>query len=174
MIYFINSEKTKPMKAMIPFPLAALGLLLFAHCSPDNQEGDKPASTDKLAVVLSVSATGSDRNYTFEVELKSPDTGCDQYANWWEVLTEDGQLLYRRILAHSHVNEQPFKRSGGSANALADQVLIIRGHMHPGGYGSGKIAMKGSVKTGFKVYDMPEGFAADMEKQSPQPTGCAF
>lgn len=162
------------MKAMIPISFLTLGAFLLFNCSPDNQEPGKPADTGKFAVVRSVSVSGTARNYTFNVEVKSPDTGCDQYANWWEVLTEDGKLIYRRILAHSHVNEQPFKRTGGSINASEDQILIIRAHMHPGGYGSGRIAMKGSVKTGFKVFDMPEGFAAGVEKEAPQPTGCAF
>ncbi len=162
------------MKTMIHFMFIIFGLLFSFQCSPDKKDTDKPEVSDKYAVVRSVSVTGTPRNYTFTVELKSPDAGCDQYANWWEVLSEDGKLVYRRILAHSHVNEQPFKRSGAGVNALEDQVLIIRAHMHPQGYGSGKIAMKGSVKTGFKVFDIPEGFAADVEKQAPLPTGCAF
>ncbi len=162
------------MKTMTHLLLIILGLFSSLQCSSNKQGPDNAPDTSKYAVVLSVSATGNPRNYTFTVELKSPDTGCNQYADWWEVLSEDGKLIYRRILAHSHVNEQPFKRSGSSVNALEDQVLIIRGHMHPTGYGPGKLAMKGSVKTGFKVFDIPEGFAADVEKQAPQPTGCAF
>jgi len=155
--------------------LLTFGILLFFQCSPENQETDnKYNDVSKYAVVRAVSITGSEHSYTFSVELKSPDLGCNQYANWWEVLSEDGKLIYRRILAHSHVNEQPFKRSGGSINASENQTLIIRAHMHQEGYGSGKIAMKGSVKNGFKVYDMPEGFAPNVEKQSPQPSGCAF
>ncbi len=162
------------MKTMTHLMILFVSLFLSSGCSPDNKESDTPDTSKDFAVVLSVSATGSARNYTFNVELKSPDTGCDQYANWWEVLSEDGKLIYRRILAHSHVNEQPFQRSGGSVNATEDQTLIIRAHMHPGGYGYGKIAMKGSIKAGFKVFDIPKGFAADVEKQAPQPTGCAF
>ena len=57
--------------------------------------------------------------------VASPDTGCDQYANWWEVITEDGALIYRRILGHSHVNEQPFIRSGVGVVIDENQVVIV-------------------------------------------------
>lgn len=161
-------------KLMSSITLLSIGMLLFLQCSPDKQDTGNTDIAGKYAVVRSVSVTGSEQNYTFSVELKSPDLGCNQYANWWEVLTEDGNLAYRRILAHSHANEQPFKRSGGPVKVNEDEMLIIRAHMHPGGYGSGNITLKGNVKTGFKVYDVPEGFATDIEKQSPQPSGCAF
>ena len=159
------------MLHILLFPL----LLSFSvNCSGDKQNPGTPPKAGDHAVVRSVSAAGSAGNYTFSVELKSPDTGCGQYADWWEVLNADGKLIYRRILAHSHVHEQPFTRSGGPVKIAEDDVVTVRAHMHPGGYGSGKIAMKGSVKAGFQVFELPEGFAADVEKQAPQPIGCAF
>ena len=63
-----------------------------------------------LANVMEVQATGAPNAYQFEVKVSSPDTGCDQYADWWEVLSEDGQLIHRRVLLHSHVGGQPFTR----------------------------------------------------------------
>ncbi|MEL6930719.1 MAG: hypothetical protein AAFO95_19105, partial [Cyanobacteria bacterium J06600_6] len=67
---------------------------------------------DKTAKILSVMATGTENKYDFVVTVSSPDTGCEAYANWWEVLTPEGELLYRRTLFHSHVDEQPFTRTG--------------------------------------------------------------
>jgi len=49
--------------------------------------------------------------YRFDVTLRHKDTGWKHYANAWEVLTPDGKILGTRILAHPHVNEQPFTRS---------------------------------------------------------------
>jgi hypothetical protein len=125
-----------------------------------------------LADVISVQVTGNPHSYQFSVGIASPDQGCHQYADWWEVLTEEGQLVYRRILGHSHVNEQPFVRSGGPVEIEADAVVIVRAHMHPGGYG-GK-AMLGSVQSGFEEVELRPDFADDVESESPQPTGCAF
>ena len=48
---------------------------------------------------------------TVSVTLSHPDTGWDHYADGWEVLTPDGVSLGLRVLAHPHVNEQPFTRS---------------------------------------------------------------
>jgi len=49
--------------------------------------------------------------WTFSVTLKHGDTGWNHYADLWEVYTPDGDLLGKRVLAHPHVNEQPFTRS---------------------------------------------------------------
>jgi len=104
--------------------------------------------------------------------VSSPDTGCDQYANWWEIVSEDGTLMYRRILAHSHVNEQPFVRSGSTMNINANQEVIVRVHMNTTGY-SVK-GYKGSVTNGFAEFLISEDFASELANQSPQPDGCAF
>lgn len=124
------------------------------------------------ANVLTVKATGKPNVYQFEVEISSPDTGCDQYADWWEVLSEDGQLLYRRVLLHSHVDEQPFTRSGGPVPIDENTVVIVRAHMNKSGYGGH--ALKGSVISGFKSFKVQAGFAAEVETQPPLPDGCAF
>lgn len=49
--------------------------------------------------------------YTFDVTLEHADEGWDHYANSWKIFTPEGNLLGERILAHPHVNEQPFTRS---------------------------------------------------------------
>ena len=90
------------------------------------------------------------------------------------VSAEGNTLIYRRILGHSHVDEQPFARSGGKVVITANTEVIIRAHMHPTGYGAGKIAMKGSVASGFTVIDIAAEFGDDLEGVSPQPSGCAF
>ena len=124
------------------------------------------------ADVISVQVAGDPNAYRFSVEISSPDEGCEQYADWWEVFTEDGELVYRRILAHSHVNEQPFVRSGGPVGIGPDTVVLIRAHMHPGGYGG--TVMRGTVNGGFETEELDADFAAELENEPPQPTGCAF
>lgn len=100
------------------------------------------------ADVIAVQASGQPGAYQLNVTVKSPDTGCKQYTDWWEVVSTDGKLLYRRVLLHSHVDEQPFTRSGGPVPIQADTVVWVRAHMNTGGYGG--MAFNGSVTTGFK------------------------
>ncbi len=55
-------------------------------------------ANDIYANVIDVKTSGDDGAYRFAVTLKSTETGCAQYTDWWEVLSEKGELLYRRIL----------------------------------------------------------------------------
>ncbi len=130
------------------------------------------STQDKQADVTKVTVSGLENSYIFSVTISSPDKGCDQYADWWEVISESGDLLYRRILAHSHVNEQPFTRSGGPVKITKDQVVWVRAHMNNTGYGGA--AMKGSIKSGFKQSNFPEGLAKGLDQLKPLPSGCAF
>jgi hypothetical protein len=124
------------------------------------------------ADVIGVQVSGSPGAYQFNVTIKSPDTGCKQYADWWEVVSEDGKLRYRRVLLHSHVDEQPFTRSGGPVSIQADTVVWVRAHMNTGGYGG--VAFKGSAKVGFKQAVPDAEFAVGLAKQAPLPDGCDF
>jgi hypothetical protein len=146
-------------------------ILLFA-CSSKNIESQSVDGNNKYADVTNVSIRGDVNNYTFSVTLSSPDSGCKQYADWWEVISEGGDLIYRRILGHSHTAEQPFTRSGGKVDISANQTVWIRAHMNNNSYGG--ITFKGSQVSGFNQAEMPEGFALDLEKAQPLPDGCAF
>jgi hypothetical protein len=133
---------------------------------------DTPVPARPVADVISVEASGEAGAYTFSVEIESPDQGCEQYADWWEVVSEEGALVYRRILLHSHVDEQPFVRSGGPVEVDSRTEVWVRAHMAPGGYGGR--ALKGSVEAGFVPTEMPAGFAEELVEQPPLPDSCAF
>ena len=135
------------------------------------------------ANVVAVRATGSAGAYSFMVSVESSDVDCTQFCNWWEVLTEDGSLIYRRILEHSHTDANgtsdvnapgnTFSREGGPVAIAAGQVVVVRAHMKPGGY-RGQV-MRGSVNAGFAVAaDIDSDFAADVEDDNPQSTSCQF
>ena len=132
----------------------------------------KQANVRIAADVIAVQVSGAPGTYRFNVTVQSPDTGCAQYADWWEVVSADGTLLYRRVLAHSHVNEQPFTRSGGPVPIQPDTVVWVRAHLSTSGYGG--TAFKGSVKTGFAKAELPAKFATGLENLPPLPEGCAF
>ncbi|MCR4302468.1 MAG: hypothetical protein NUV51_12760 [Sulfuricaulis sp.] len=124
------------------------------------------------ADVISVQVTGEPGAYQFTVGILSPDTGCQQYADWWEVVGLDGKLLYRRVLLHSHVSEQPFTRSGGPVPIQSDTVVWVRAHVNKTGYGGA--ANKGSVKSGFSKAALRGNFASELENQAPLPGECNF
>ena len=147
--------------------------------SPQNATGNlnettanEVTSQSGLPAVTSVVVTGESGNYSFGVTIESPDTGCNQYADWWEVIRADGSLVYRRILAHSHVDEQPFTRSGSPVSVASDEEIIVRAHMNNSGYGEQVIS--GSVEQGLFTESLDTTFATELETASPLPESCAF
>ncbi len=129
-------------------------------------------STPVEARVMDVKTSGSPGSYNFRVTLTSPDEGCQQYADWWEVVDISGKLRYRRILGHSHVNEQPFTRSGSPVDVSSETEVWVRVHMNNTGYSN--LAMYGSAQSGFESREFPEDFAKDLDQQAPLPDGCRF
>lgn len=71
---------------------------------------------------------------SFDVTVRSDDTGWEGYADRWEVVTEDA-VVAERVLLHPHVEEQPFTRSLGGVD-LPDDVTIVtvRAHHSTGGF----------------------------------------
>lgn len=164
------------MKPLVPITIFTLVLgsyIFMAAIDPLLIPGSSENEMYKPDVTVSgVEVSAKAGEYIFHVGLKSDDTGCEQYADWWEVVDGNGTLLYRRILAHSHVEEQPFTRSGGPVAIREDQVVIIRGHMNKAGYGSN--IFRGSVKQGFTESTADAKFALSLESSPPLPEGCAF
>ena len=156
--------------------LACLVLLSGTAMNCTNRDstlkGDEDSDTVTGAEVRGVEVSGSPENYRFSVEIRSPDTGCDQYADWWEVISPDGKLIYRRILAHSHVNEQPFIRSGSPVEIAETTEVIVRAHMNNLGYGTR--VHRGTVRDGLMRETLGADFAGDLETADPLPRGCDF
>lgn len=163
----------------LPITSFLLVLIIAMTCCSSDATNDKEIeeventeTTEGLAQVTKVTVSGQDNQYTFNVTIASPDLGCNQYANWWEVIDLDGNLLYRRVLAHSHVNEQPFTRSGGSVGVSENTEVYVRAHMNTTSYGN--MVFKGSVANGFTASNLDSEFAKGLEEVASLPTGCAF
>lgn len=159
----VGDEASRPSVMEQPTPTVAQGVEAATTAIPTSRN---------VADVRSVVSSGEPGAYRFAVEIASPDSGCDQYADWWEVLSEEGTLLYRRILAHSHVDEQPFVRSGAPIPIEAATVVWVRAHMNNGGYGG--VALRGSVASGFVAAPLDSEFAAEVAQEAPLPRGCDF
>ncbi len=88
---------------------------------------------DVTAVDISPRADGT---YRFDVTVRHADTGWDHYADRWEVVGEDGAVLATRVLAHPHVDEQPFTRSqDGVAVPPGPRTVTVRAHDSVHGFG---------------------------------------
>jgi hypothetical protein len=166
----------------LDFPLTKLwffvsfGAISCAGSSSSGTPEDSTISTDEtvaVADVVGVTATGSDGSWTFSVTIRSDETGCDRYADWWELLTPEGDLVYRRILAHSHPDDQPFTRAAEEPiDVTSATELYARAHLAPGGY-EGSV-FGGTIDGGFLEIDIANGFAVDLESTAPQPDACLF
>jgi hypothetical protein len=100
--------------------VAVLALVLIAAaCSADegaDEVGDTVTTTEGEAaggcahvVAATIERTGD--NFTVSATVGSADMGWEKYADAFEVRAPDGTVLGTRILAHPHVDEQPFTRS---------------------------------------------------------------
>lgn len=69
----------------------------------------------------------SDGVWSFDVTVQHADEGWDHYADLWQVIGPDGSVLGERVLAHPHVDEQPFTRSLTGVDIPADvsEVKIV-------------------------------------------------
>ena len=86
-----------------------------------------PAGAGEADVTAVALRTGS--TYSFSVTVRHADEGWEHFANRWEVLSLDGTVLATRVLAHPHVNEQPFTRSlSGVKLPAGTKQVRIRAH----------------------------------------------
>ena len=102
----------------------------------------------------------ADGSWTFHVTVSHPDTGWDDYADGWDILTLNGTQLkiqesdvFTRLLAHPHENEQPFTRSQSGIIIPEDVTqVIVRAHDIVDGFGGKEI-----------MIDLTKDFGVDFE-----------
>lgn len=81
--------------------------------------------------------------YRFDVTLRHGDEGWDHYADRWEVLTPEGEVIDERTLHHPHENEQPFTRSlRGVEVPDGTSRVRIRAHDSVHGYGGDEVTLE--------------------------------
>ena len=151
------------------------------------------------AVVLDVDVTEDSGNYRFRVTLHSADTlqspdlfhipnrSCDQYINWWEILSEDVEtLIHQEFMTSIHEDESSFSSTSSPLQLEPDQVFLIRAHQNTSrtkrdeltgaeksvsGYAAEQ-AFKGSIAKGFKTVRIPESLGKGLAQENPQPLVC--
>ncbi|HAK46014.1 MAG TPA: hypothetical protein DCO79_08875 [Spirochaeta sp.] len=82
--------------------------------------------------------------WRFDVSLLHEDTGWNHYANLWIVVDADTEEEYgRRILAHPHVNEQPFTRSqSGIGIPESVEAVIVKAACNIHGFGGTELLVE--------------------------------
>ena len=140
--------------------LVALVLPVLGACGPLESflaGGAGIMSGQGNADVLDVKAIESaDGVWTFHVTVTHPDTGWDDYADGWDVVTPDGMVLkpdadspFTRLLLHPHETEQPFTRSQSNI-VIPDDVTTVRVRSHDlvDGYGGREVVVDLTVDAG--------------------------
>ena len=137
--------------------LLGSGLVLLAACQAATPTPAPTVSGGGNADVTYVKAVQTaNSTWTFHVTVSHPDTGWDDYADGWDVLTPDGTVLkpdpespFTRLLLHPHVDEQPFTRSQ-SAIAIPEDVTEVRVRAHDlvDGFGGREVAVDLTVASG--------------------------
>ena len=106
-----GSERARRRKNVL-LGLAAVAVAVFgAGCSSDDSVAETATPVEGCADVVDATVERSGSRFVVTATVRSADTGWDRYADAWEVRTTDGEVLGTRILAHPHVDEQPFTRS---------------------------------------------------------------
>ncbi|MBC8509547.1 MAG: hypothetical protein H8D34_32250 [Chloroflexi bacterium] len=139
-----------------------LASLLSVACSSAPQTEippENPANADVLFVKAILNAQNG--TWTFQVTVQHSDTGWEDYADGWDVVTLEGSVLKRnsddpftRLLLHPHVDEQPFTRSQ-SGIIIPEGVtqLFVRAHDIIDGFGGQeiKVDLEKEAGPGFEV-----------------------
>ena len=102
-----------------------------------------PVAAGEVEVVKAELFPLGDGIYRASVTLRHADEGWDHYADRWEVLDSEGNLIAVRELAHPHENEQPFTRSLGGISIPSDvSEVVVRGRDSRHGYGGPELSLE--------------------------------
>ncbi len=78
-----------------------------------------------VIVDVDISKKSSSGSRTIMATVRHADSGWKHYADAIEISTPEGVILRTRVLAHPHVNEQPFTRGASGIN-IPEGVRKIR------------------------------------------------
>lgn len=101
------------------------------------------AGANEVEVVKARLRCTPERICSVQATLRHADEGWDHYADRFEVLAPDGEVLATRVLRHPHVDEQPFTRGLRAVRIPAGLTSIrIRAHDSVHGYGADEFEIR--------------------------------
>ncbi len=144
---------TSPPPTPTPFetPVTSDATPTVAPISAPSTETSANADVEYVRAVQA-----SDGTWTFHVTVRHPDTGWEDYADGWDVLTPDGKVIkpdpsspFTRLLLHPHENEQPFTRSQSGIVIPPDVTQVrVRAHDLVDGFGGREVVVDLTVSAG--------------------------
>jgi hypothetical protein len=139
--------------------------------TPTSETSPLPTAAPERAEIGNADVTyvravqAANNSWTFHVTVQHPDTGWEDYADGWDVLTLDGTVIkpdpdspFTRLLTHPHENEQPFTRSQSGIVMPNDVTQVrVRAHDLVDGYGGREVIVDLTVSSGpdFEVERRP-------------------
>lgn len=144
--------------------LVLLFSFFLAACTPSSHRNTTQTPTERPVIqggdahveFVRVEQTAAN-TYTFHVTVRHLDTGRDDYADGWNVVLPDGQIVraagdespFTRLLLHPHENEQPFTRSQSGLVISAEiQSVTVRAHDSVDGFGGREVVVDMTATTG--------------------------
>ena len=101
-----------------------------------------PALAGPANVVDVRASCGPRGGCTFDVTVMHTDEGWDHYADRWESVGPDGEVLATRVLQHPHVSEQPFTRRLAHVKIPATVTeVVIRARDSRHGFGGAELTV---------------------------------
>ena len=101
-----------------------------------------PGAWGGKAHVLFVEASQEGEDlWTFSVTVRHDDKGPTHWADWWRVRTPEGKELGRRVLLHSHEDEQPFTRDAQIRIPPHVRTVVVEAHDKVHGLGGATVTV---------------------------------
>ncbi len=161
--------------------IAMILILVLAACGGDDGDDNDNTSDEAApaedegqdeggpnADVTFVRATqGQDGTWRFDVTVSHPDTGEEDYADGWDVVLPDGEVVkpnpddaFTRVLLHPHVDEQPFTRSQGNLDIPASVTEVtVRAHDSVDGFGGQAVVVDLTQEQETEFFHVRQPFA---------------
>jgi hypothetical protein len=137
-------------------PTATTAPLPTETTMPVPAEQEPTSGTADADVIYVRAVESEDGRWTIHVTVSHPDTGWEDYADGWDVVTPDGTVLKRsesdtftRLLLHPHEAEQPFTRSQ-SGLIIPEGVtqVTVRAHDLLDGFGGKEVVVDLTAESG--------------------------
>ena len=144
----VTEEYSLPIAEDTPTPT-----IIVDTPDPDEMVENVLANADVLFVKAKLT---TDSTWTFTVTVEHPDSGWEDYADGWDVVLPDGEVIkpdpespFTRLLLHPHETEQPFTRSqSGIKFPPGTERIVVRAHDLVDGFGGKEVVVDLSVANG--------------------------